>query len=108
MLLYLILTIVLDTSKLYDISEPGFASTIKYISGKTQTRLIPSERTSLDLSTLSNGDASRSSFRIILELKYIVTYRSIARQRLGKHIPVGANGRNNEASIARQRIRKHA
>jgi hypothetical protein len=37
----------------------------------------------------------------------IVTYIPIARQRLGKHIPVGANARNNSKSIARQRIRKH-
>jgi hypothetical protein len=37
-----------------------------------------------------------------------VTYRSIARQRLGKYIPAGANARNNRTSIARQRISKHA
>jgi hypothetical protein len=40
--------------------------------------------------------------------KCIVTYRPIARQRLGKHIPAGANARNNMASIAIQRISKHA
>jgi hypothetical protein len=34
--------------------------------------------------------------------------QTIARQRLGKHIPVGANARNNKTSIARQRISKHA
>jgi hypothetical protein len=38
----------------------------------------------------------------------IVTYRPIARQRLGKHIPVGVNARNNRTSIARQRTSKHA
>jgi hypothetical protein len=38
---------------------------------------------------------------------YIVTYRPIARQRLGKHIPAGANARNRR-SIVRQRISKHA
>jgi hypothetical protein len=38
----------------------------------------------------------------------IVTYRPIARQRLGKHIPAGANARNNRMPIARQRINKHA
>jgi hypothetical protein len=38
----------------------------------------------------------------------IVTYRPIARQQLGKHIPAGANERNNRKSIARQRISKHA
>jgi hypothetical protein len=38
----------------------------------------------------------------------IVTYRPIARQRLGKHIPAGANALNNMTSIARQRISKHA
>jgi hypothetical protein len=35
-------------------------------------------------------------------------YRSIARQRLGKHIPEGANAHNNRISIARQRIMKDA
>jgi hypothetical protein len=30
-----------------------------------------------------------------------MTYRPIARQRLGKHIPEGANERNNITSIAR-------
>jgi hypothetical protein len=40
--------------------------------------------------------------------KDIVTYRPIARQRLGKHIPAGANARNNITSIAGQRISKHA
>jgi hypothetical protein len=35
-------------------------------------------------------------FFIITErLNYIVTYRPIAEQRLGKHIPAGANARNN-------------
>jgi hypothetical protein len=38
----------------------------------------------------------------------IVTYRPIARQRLRKNIPAGANTRNNRTSIARQRISKHA
>jgi hypothetical protein len=37
-----------------------------------------------------------------------VTYRSIVRQRLGKHIPAGANACNNKTPIARQRISKHA
>jgi hypothetical protein len=36
----------------------------------------------------------------------IVTYRSIARQRLGKHIPAGANARNNWTSAAMQRVIK--
>jgi hypothetical protein len=36
-----------------------------------------------------------------------VTYIPIARQRLGKHIPVRANARENTTSIARQRISKH-
>jgi hypothetical protein len=39
---------------------------------------------------------------------YSVTYGPIARQRLGKHIPAGANARNSRASIARKRICKHA
>jgi hypothetical protein len=38
----------------------------------------------------------------------IVTYRPIARQRLGKHLPARANARNIMTSIARQRISKHA
>jgi hypothetical protein len=38
----------------------------------------------------------------------IVTYRPIARQRLGEHIPAGANERNNRTSIARQQISKQA
>jgi hypothetical protein len=42
------------------------------------------------------------------EIKRIVTYRPILRQRLGKHISAGANARNNRASIARQRSSKHA
>jgi hypothetical protein len=37
-----------------------------------------------------------------------VTYRPIARQRLGKHIPTGVNARNNRTSIANQRISRHA
>jgi hypothetical protein len=36
------------------------------------------------------------------------TYRPIARQRLAKHIPTGANASNNRTSIARQRITKDA
>jgi hypothetical protein len=45
---------------------------------------------------------------VLLLVVNIVTYRPIARQRLSKHIPVVANGRNNRTSIARQRISKHA
>jgi hypothetical protein len=37
---------------------------------------------------------------------YIVTYRPIARKRLGKHIPAEAYVRNNRTSIARQWISK--
>jgi hypothetical protein len=33
-------------------------------------------------------------------------YKSIARQRLGKHIPAQAYARNNKTSIARQRTNK--
>jgi hypothetical protein len=33
---------------------------------------------------------------------------SIARQRLGKHIPARVNARKNRTPIARQRISKHA
>jgi hypothetical protein len=38
----------------------------------------------------------------------IVTYRPIARQRLGKYIPAEACARNNRTYIARQRISKQA
>jgi hypothetical protein len=38
----------------------------------------------------------------------IVTYRLIARQRLCKHIPAGANARNNKTSIDWQRLNKQA
>jgi hypothetical protein len=38
----------------------------------------------------------------------IVTYRLIAKQRLGKHIPAGANACNNRMSVAGQRISKEA
>jgi hypothetical protein len=41
-------------------------------------------------------------------IQYNVIYRPIARQRLGEHIPAGANARNNKTSIARQLISKHA
>jgi hypothetical protein len=37
---------------------------------------------------------------------YIVTYRPIARQRPGKHIPAEAYARSNRASIAKQLISK--
>jgi hypothetical protein len=38
----------------------------------------------------------------------IMTYRPIARQRLGKPIHTGANARSNRTYIVRQRISKHA
>jgi hypothetical protein len=38
----------------------------------------------------------------------IVTYRPIARQRLGKHIPEQVYASNNNTSIARQRVNKQA
>jgi hypothetical protein len=37
-----------------------------------------------------------------IEIVYMVSHRSIARQQLGKYIPAGANARNNRTSIARQ------
>jgi hypothetical protein len=40
-------------------------------------------------------------------MKYIVTNRPTARQRLGKHVPVQEYARNR-MSIARQRASKHA
>jgi hypothetical protein len=39
---------------------------------------------------------------------HIVTYRPIARQRLGKHIPAQEYARNNRMSIARQRTSQWA
>jgi hypothetical protein len=50
---------------------------------------------------------ARTDRRILQELD-IVTYRSIARQRFGKHIPAGTKTSNNKTSIARQRRCKHA
>jgi hypothetical protein len=44
---------------------------------------------------------------MILQLSN-VTYGPIARQRLGKHIPAGANVGKNKTFITRQRISKHA
>jgi hypothetical protein len=38
---------------------------------------------------------------------YTVKCIPIARKRLGKHIPAGANARDNSACIARQRCGKH-
>jgi hypothetical protein len=38
---------------------------------------------------------------------HTVTYRPIATQRLGKHIPAGVNVRDNRMSIAGQRHGKH-
>jgi hypothetical protein len=38
----------------------------------------------------------------------IVTYRSIVRQLLGKHILAGAKERSNRTPIARQRFNNHA
>jgi hypothetical protein len=38
----------------------------------------------------------------------IMTCIPNARQRLGKHIPAGANASNNRMATARQRISKHA
>jgi hypothetical protein len=35
-------------------------------------------------------------------------HRPIARERLGKHNPVGEKARDNGTSITRQRISKHA
>jgi hypothetical protein len=46
--------------------------------------------------------------RTVIFVNNIATRIPIARQRLGKHIPVEANPCNNRTSIARQRITKHA
>jgi hypothetical protein len=37
-----------------------------------------------------------------------VTYKPIARQRLDKHVPAGANECNSRTSIAWKRVSKHA
>jgi hypothetical protein len=42
------------------------------------------------------------------QVVHIVTYKPIARQRFGKHIPAGAKARNNRTYIVRQRISKQA
>jgi hypothetical protein len=56
------------------------------------------------------GDIRHSLIHFVLWThdNYIMMYRPTAWQRLGKHIPAGANARNNRANIARQRISKHA
>jgi hypothetical protein len=64
---------------------------------KTLTSLIAPNR---------KGEANMSVWREISLMK-IVTYRPIARQRLGKHIPAEAYARNR-TSIARQQISKQA
>jgi hypothetical protein len=43
-----------------------------------------------------------------MNIDHIVTYRPIASQRLGKHIPAEANAANNRMSTVRQKISKHA
>jgi hypothetical protein len=40
--------------------------------------------------------------------EYTVTYRPIGRQRLDKHIPVGAKAHKNRKYVARQRMCKQA
>jgi hypothetical protein len=47
------------------------------------------------------------SWELVTE-QHFVTCITIARQRLGKHIPSQANSLNNRTSIARQRSSKHA
>jgi hypothetical protein len=38
---------------------------------------------------------------LVVMLQYIVTYRPMARQQLGKHILAGANALNDRTSITR-------
>jgi hypothetical protein len=54
------------------------------------------------------NNSSAKQFTDRYDLHIIVTYRPIARQRLSKHIPTGANAHNNRTSIDRQRRGKHA
>jgi hypothetical protein len=53
-------------------------------------------------------DGDKSSFSETTPQINIVTYRPIARQRLGKHIPMEAKARNIRKSITRKRISKQA
>jgi hypothetical protein len=65
-----------------------------------QPILLPASGSLLNIFTL----ISTSIIRQIIGLTpvgHFVTYRPIARQRLGKHIPEGASARNNRTSIAR-------
>jgi hypothetical protein len=45
---------------------------------------------------------------VLPSVNNIVTYKPTARQRPVKHIPAGANARNNRTFNARQRIINHA
>jgi hypothetical protein len=60
------------------------------------------------LTQYRSADSSQQTELLTNRPLDIVTYRPIARQRLGKHIPVGANARYNRASVAGQRRGKHA
>jgi hypothetical protein len=51
---------------------------------------------------------SSSLYAFFISKQNIVTCIPIARQRLGKHIPVEAYARNNSTSIAKQRVSKQA
>jgi hypothetical protein len=53
-------------------------------------------------------DENPFAFCSVVTANHIVTYRPIARKRIGKDIPMGADARNNRTSNARQLISKHA
>jgi hypothetical protein len=61
----------------------------------------------LRLALLRESDHIIPCYRSIC-LNNTLTYRPIVRQRLGKHIPAGADAHNNRISIATQRISKQA
>jgi hypothetical protein len=64
----------------------------------------PSVRASEDSSCLRTRSHSDRHSTGSITIYFIIPYRSIVRQRLGKHIPEGANARKNRTSIARQRV----
>jgi hypothetical protein len=65
------------------------------------------EMKSIPLTVLNTSEVMDNSSIILARYNSMIN-RPIARQRLGKHIPMGANALNSKASIARERINKHA
>jgi hypothetical protein len=63
--------------------------------------------TKLQRNLKRNSSSCHQTTYLLINI-YIVTYKHIARQRFGKHIPAEAYARNSMTFIARQRIIKEA